>query len=165
MMIQKFLLLKSQWPDFMKLEQEIFQNKFRNETHKLGVNLIYTYNWLNTFQSKLLKPQDLTSQQFNVLRILRGQHPKHASVKIIRERMLDKMSDASRIVEKLRLKGLVERVVSNIDRRECEVSITEKGLMLLAAIDKENENFDKNFSALTKEEIVRLNDLLDKLRG
>ncbi len=165
MMIQKFLLLKSQWPDFMKLEQEIFQNKFRNETHKLGVNLIYTYNWLNTFQSKLLKPQDLTSQQFNVLRILRGQHPKHASVKIIRERMLDKMSDASRIVEKLRLKGLVERVVSNIDRRECEVSITEKGLMLLAAIDKENENFDKIFSALTKEEIVRLNDLLDKLRG
>ncbi len=165
MTIQKFLLLKSQCTDSMKLEQEIFQNKFRNETHKLGVNIIYTYNWLNAFQSKLLKPQDLTSQQFNVLRILRGQHPKHASVKIIRERMLDKMSDASRIVEKLRLKGLVERVVSNIDRRECEVSITEKGLNLLAAIDKENESFDKNFSALTKEEIVRLNDLLDKLRG
>jgi DNA-binding MarR family transcriptional regulator len=149
----------------MKLEQEIFQNKFRNEAHKLGVNIIYTYNWLNTFQSKLLKPQELTSQQFNVLRILRGQHPKHASVKIIRERMLDKMSDASRIVEKLRLKGLVERVVSTIDRRECEVSITEKGLKVLAAIDKENENFDKIFSSLTQEELTRLNDLLDKLRG
>jgi DNA-binding MarR family transcriptional regulator len=79
--------------------------------------------------------------------------------------MLDKMSDASRIVEKLRLKGLVERVVSNIDRRECEVSITEKGLKILAAIDKENENFDKIFSSLTQEELTRLNDLLDKLRG
>lgn len=165
MIIQKFLLLKSQWTDTMKLEEEIFQNKFRNETHKLGVNIIFTYNWLNNFHSKQLKPLDITSQQFNVLRILRGQLPNHASVKLIRERMLDKMSDASRIVEKLRVKNLVERIVSNIDRRECEVRITEKGLKLLADIDKENETFEKIFSTLTQEEILKLNELLDKLRG
>ena len=88
----------------MELEKEINQKKFRNETHKLGVNIIYTFNWLNNIQSEFFKSSGITSQQFNVLRILRGQNPNPASVKLIRERMLDKMSDASRIVEKLRLK-------------------------------------------------------------
>lgn len=149
----------------MELEKEINQKKFRNEAHKLGVNLIYTFNWLNHIQSDFLKPSGITSQQFNVLRILRGQNPNPASVKLIRERMLDKMSDASRIVEKLRLKSFVERVTSAADRRECEVYITQKGLDLLAEIDKENDKQDKVFSNLSKEEIHQLNILLDKLRG
>jgi len=149
----------------MKLEKEIHQDKFRNDAHKLGVNLIYTYNWLNEFHVNFLKTLGVTIQQFNVLRILRGQHPNPASVKLIRERMLDKMSDASRIVEKLRLKGLIDRKTSPSDRRECEVCITDKGLRLLVEVDKQNDSLDKIFSNLSELEIKQLNNLLDKLRG
>jgi DNA-binding MarR family transcriptional regulator len=149
----------------MKLEKEISQKKFQSEAHKLGVNLIFTYNWLEAITSALLKPHGITTQQFNVLRILRGQHPGHASVKLIRERMLDKMSDASRIVEKLRVKGLIDRTISSDDRRACEVIITEKGLNILSNIDKESISFESTFSKLTDGEVKYLNDLLDKLRG
>ena len=82
----------------MRLEDEIAQKQFRNQAHKLLVNIIYTYNWLMNYQQTMLKPHGITGQQFNVLRILRGQHPNPASIKLVRERMLDKMSDASRIV-------------------------------------------------------------------
>ncbi len=149
----------------MELEKEINQKKFKNPAHKLAVNIIYTFNWLNEYQVNLLKPYDLTLQQFNVLRILRGQHPQPASVKLIRERMLDKMSDASRIVEKLRVKELVSRNTSNDDRRACEVNISKKGLDLLDRIDKAEKDFEKNFATLSVEEIDKLNELLDKLRG
>jgi DNA-binding MarR family transcriptional regulator len=149
----------------MDLEKEINQKKFRNDTHKLEVNLIYTFNWLSAKNISLLKPFKITGQQFNVLRILRGQYPNPVNVKLIRERMLHKMSDASRIVEKLRVKGFVERNISSCDRRACDVKITEKGLKLLADIDDINHLFENNFSALSKEEIKELNRLLDKLRG
>jgi len=149
----------------MELEKEISQKKFRNDTHKLGVNLVYTFNWLNALNIALLKPYKITGQQFNVLRILRGQHPNPVNIKLIRERMLDKMSDASRIVEKLRVKGYIERNISADDRRACDVKITEKGLKLLADIDKLDPEFEKNFSALEENEIKELNRLLDKLRG
>src|SRR4029078_3723482 len=127
----------------MKLEKEIHQDKFRNDAHKLGVNLIYTYNWLNEFHVNFLKTLVFTIQQFNVLRILRGQHPNPASVKLIRERMLDKMSDASRIVEKLRVKGLLSRTTCPNDRRACEVVISQKGMELLEKIDKTDEQINK----------------------
>ncbi|MCC7233141.1 MAG: MarR family transcriptional regulator [Bacteroidia bacterium] len=149
----------------MKLEDEIVQRKFRNESHKLGVNLIYTFNWLNTFQVCLLKKYGLTPQQFNVLRILRGQSPHPVSIKLVRERMLDKMSDASRIVEKLRVKKLVERQTCSSDRRACDVTINEKGLKILDALDAEDIHFDKLFSNLSPEEKIHINQLLDKLRG
>jgi DNA-binding MarR family transcriptional regulator len=149
----------------MELEKEINQKKFRNDSHKLGVNIIYTFGWMNTFQSALMKPYGITSQQFNVLRILRGQQPNPASVKLIRERMLDKMSDASRIVEKLRIKGFIDRKICQDDRRSCNVFITEKGLKLLNKLDKENNSFDNLFSALSPSEIRQMNLLLDKLRG
>jgi DNA-binding MarR family transcriptional regulator len=149
----------------MKLEEEISQRKFRNEAHKLAVNIIYTFNWLNSYQSDFFKKYKITGQQFNVLRILRGQHPQPATIKILKERMLDKMSDASRIVEKLRLKGYVKREISVYDRRNCDVSISDKGLTLLAEIDKENDAMDKFLAALNDEEKKQLNDLLDKLRG
>ncbi len=148
----------------MELEKEINQTKFRNDAHKLAVNIVYTFNWLNSFHVSFLKPHDLTLQQFNVLRILRGQKD-HVSIKLIRERMLDKMSDASRIVEKLRVKNLVERNISSDDRRSCEVKITDKGLKILEKIDHENEKMDMIFSTLTIDEQKRLSDLLDKLRG
>ena len=149
----------------MGLEKDISQNKFRNETHKLAVNIIYTFNWLNAFNTAVLKPYKITTQQFNVLRILRGQHPNPASIKLIRERMLDKMSDASRIVEKLRIKGFIERKVCPGDRRECEVIITEDGLNLLAKIDSGHDAFDNIFKTLNESEIKQLNILLDKMRG
>ncbi|HRH65995.1 MAG TPA: MarR family transcriptional regulator [Bacteroidia bacterium] len=152
-------------PKLMKLEDEIVQKNFRSESHKLGVNIIFTFNWVNHFHSGVMKKFDLTSQQFNILRILRGQHPAPANIKLLRERMLDKMSDASRIVEKLRAKGLVERVTNESDRRACDVNITRKGLDLLKIIDKEDITFDNFFSNLSCEEIKVLNDLLDKLRG
>jgi DNA-binding MarR family transcriptional regulator len=149
----------------MKLEDEIVQKTFLNESHKLGVNIIYTFNWINAFQTTLLKKYGLTPQQYNVLRILRGQHPKIANIKLVRERMLDKMSDASRIVEKLRGKGLLERQISELDRRSCDVTITDKGMELLAVIDKDDVSFGKLFNHLNSEQKKQLNELLDLLRG
>ena len=149
----------------MELEKEIKQEKFRNDTHKLGVNILYTYGWVYNYMVEILKKYSITLPQFNVLRILRGSMPRPVSIKSIRDRMLDKMSDASRIVEKLRAKGMVERNVSQSDRRECEVIITQKGLDLLGRMDEEEENFDKIFSNLSQTEVVELNSLLDKMRG
>ena len=104
-------------------------------------------------------------QQYNILRILRGQHPKSATVKLLRERMLDKMSDASRIVEKLRVKGLVKRTTNPEDRRACDVLITDKGLAILLEIDGNFEIIDRLFDALNEKEMKALNELLDALRG
>jgi DNA-binding MarR family transcriptional regulator len=149
----------------MKLEQEISQKKFRNNHHKAIVNLIFTYNWLYEKHSNLLKPYGITIQQFNLLRILRGQYPNPATVKLIKERMLDKMSDASRLVEKLRAKEMVDRNICPKDRRTVDVIITEKGLKLLDEIDKKEKDFNQLLSNLESGEIDQLNILLDKLRG
>jgi DNA-binding MarR family transcriptional regulator len=149
----------------MKLEEEIEQKHFRNEYHKAAVNMIYTFNWVINQQIAFFKPFGVTVQQFNILRILRGQHPNPATIKLIKERMLDKMSDASRIVEKLRIKGLVERNICSHDRRNVDVIITQKGLDLLSEIDKYDDEADKNLTTLNEEEIKQLNNLLDKLRG
>jgi DNA-binding MarR family transcriptional regulator len=149
----------------MKLEDEISQKKFRCEAHKLGVNLIFTFNWLDARYVNFFKGYGITGQQFNILRILRGQYPNPATIKLLKDRMLDKMSDASRIVEKLRLKGLVVRDISKEDRRHCDVQISDKGLNLLAEIDKQNEWLDSFCATLSDSEVKQLNDLLDKLRG
>ena len=150
----------------MKLEKEIQQVKpFRNNYHKASVNLVFTGKWMIQFHSDIFKQYNLTIQQYNILRILRGRSPGAATVKLIRERMLDRMSDASRIVELLRKKKLVERNISGLDRRKMDVVITQKGLDLLEEIEKENERMDKYLSGLNEEEIILLNDLLDKVRG
>lgn len=149
----------------MELEKEITQKSFRNSYHKAEVNLIFTYNWLYEFSSKMLKAHKITTQQYNILRILRGQYPKPATIKLLKERMLDKMSDASRIVEKLREKGLAERNINPNNRRNVDVLITQSGLDLLAKIDKKDDETDKFMSNLNGDEIDQLNKLLDKLRG
>jgi DNA-binding MarR family transcriptional regulator len=149
----------------MKLEQKISQKTFRNSHHRAIVNIIFTYNWLYERHSKLLKPYRLTVQQFNLLRILRGQYPNPVTVKLIKERMLDKMSDASRLVEKLRVKGMVDRNICPKDRRTVDVIITRKGLKLLDKIDKKEKDFNQLLSNLKSSEIDQLNLLLDKLRG
>ena len=149
----------------MKLEKEIAQENFKSKKQKAIINLVYTSNWLNQKQTNFFKQFDLSVQQFNILRILRGQHPDPATIKLLKERMLDKMSDASRIVEKLRKKGLVERNECPSDRRNVDVCITDKGLKLLKKIDEREPELHSLTSNLKKEELEQLNNLLDKLRG
>ncbi len=149
----------------MELEKEIIQRKFHSEFQKAVVNILYTFGWLNGRLSRLLKSHRITLQQFNVLRILRGQHPDPASVNLLIERMLDKSSNASRLVERLRQKGLVQRLVSKNDRRQVDVFITKKGLNLLTKIDKPLNEFEKKTIQLSEKEAKVLNQTLDKLRG
>ena len=149
----------------MKLEQEIKQSKFRNEYHKLAVNLIFSNSWLMNLQSNLFKKFHITGNQYNILRILRGQYPNPAKVNLLKERMVDRMSDASRLVERLRVKGFVKRELCPNDRRSVDIIILDKGLKLLADIDKLNDDYDSFFKKLSKAEAEKLNDLLDKMRG
>lgn len=151
----------------MSIETEIKQTTpFKTPYHRVMVNLIYTSNWIADNQSKLLKPFGLTLQQYNVLRILRGQFPSPVKVSDITERMLDKMSNASRLVDKLLLKELVLRTECPTDRRAVDVVITDAGMALLVKIDAlligwENGQRTK----LTEDEAVRLSHLLDQMRG
>jgi len=149
----------------MKIEQEIKQSKFRNEYQKLFVNLIFTSKWLEVQASVFLKKFDLTQQQFNILRILRGQYPKPSPVKLLVERMIDKQCDASRMVERLRLKGLVDRNECKSNRRQVDLMITDKGLALLDDIDLVQEQMDELLINLTPVEAGKMNDMLDKIRG
>jgi DNA-binding MarR family transcriptional regulator len=149
----------------MRIEQEIKQETFKNEYHKLTVNLMYTGSWLGVKNHLHLKPFDLTVQQYNILRILRGQYPKPATVTLLMDRMLDKLSNASRLVEKLRKKGMVERFVCEKDHRAVDVMITKNGLELIMMVEKFDKEWETIFHTLTKQEAQKLNELLDKLRG
>lgn len=150
----------------MEIGKEIKQSKFRNEYHKMVVNILFTSSWLNSLHTAGLKPYGISTQQYNLLRILRGQHPKPATVNLLIDRMLDKSSNASRLVEKLRLKKLVERAVCPEDRRAVNVVITQKGLDLLQELDKLEQRLSKDFGmVLSEKEAQQLNALLDKLRG
>ena len=149
----------------MRLEEEIKQKKFNSEYHKMVVNLLFTGSWIGFKNSQLLKPYGLTLQQYNIMRILRGQYPKPATVNLLIERMLDKTSNASRIVDKLVNKKLATRKTCPEDRRSVDVLITEKGLELLKKIETIEEEFKEKFKNLSENEMVTLNNLLDKLRG
>lgn len=149
----------------MKLEDEIHQKKFKSEYAKLALNLFYTGSWLSAHNVKEFKPFGLSPQQYNILRILRGQHPKPATVLLIKERMLDKMSNVSRLVEKLRQKGLLERHPCQHDRRAVDILITQKGLALLEEMEPLLDDNLALLHTLSTKEAKRLNDLLDKLRG
>lgn len=149
----------------MKLEDEIQQKKFKSQDQKLALNIIYTSNWLNGHFAIHFKDIDITQAQFNVLRILRGQYPKPSNIKLIKERMLDRMSDASRIVDKLYKKGFLSRTECPNDRRNMDIIITQSGLDLLNSLDKIDDNFNDLFKSLNPDEILQLNHLLDKLRG
>ncbi len=148
----------------LKLEDEIQQQKFISIQQKLMLNLIYTCNWVNNKHDFLFKDSKITTQQYNVLRILRGQHPNPCSIKLIRERMLDRMSDASRIVDKLNSKKLVVKRECLNDRRIVDVVITDKGLELLKSLNYIDKTAEKSFKTLSDKEINDLNNLLDKLR-
>ena len=147
----------------MKLEEEIKQEKFESQEQKLTVNLIFTYYWLMDRLKTQLRPYNISMQQYNIMRILRGQGHHPATINLLKDRMLDKSSDASRLVERLRLKGLVERIVCPQDRRSVEINISSKGRDLLTKIDGEQMQHSSICNNLTVEEIHRLNDLLDGL--
>jgi DNA-binding MarR family transcriptional regulator len=149
----------------MKIEEAINQKHFRNDWQRATINLLYTHNWVANQMKMLLKPYRITGQQFNVLRILRGQFPEPITTSVIRERMLDKMSDASRIVDRLCKKELVERKTCPNDKRLVDVLITEAGLELLQDIDLHTEKLDVAQRNLTEEEAIQLSNLLDKMRG
>lgn len=148
----------------MSIEKDINQRKFRNEYQKASINLIYTYNWANEQIKQFFEDHDVTPQQFNILRILRGAGEPLSTLQI-RQRMLDKMSDTSRIVDRLLKKGLVKKVICKSDRRLVDVTIAEKGLKLLEKMDTHQDEMDGIFKNISEEEAVTLNMLLDKLRN
>ena len=149
----------------MSIDQDILQSKFRNEHQKAIVNLLYTYNWVTEKSKELFASEDITPQQFNILRILRGSHPAPLSTLQIRERMLDKMSDTSRIVDRLITKGLVKKGVCKDDRRLVDVMITDKGKKLLERLDTRQDEIDNIIGNLSKKEATSLSELLDKIRA
>lgn len=148
----------------MDIEKEIQQSNFRNEFQKLAINLMYTANWLNERISRMLLKEEITQQQYNILRILRGSdHP--LSTLQIRERMLDKMSDTSRIVDRLICKELVQKNACQSDKRLVDIVLTEKGLKLINKLDVLDVQLDALLSGLDENEAVIANKILDKLRA
>lgn len=149
----------------MRIEEEIQSNKFEDEYHKVIINISYSFSWLNNKMRSTFEQHNLTQQQFNILRILRGQLPNPATINLLKERMIDKMSDASRIVDRLIQKGLVSRCTSNKDRRSVDIRISETGIDILAKLDDELKVKDFLKDNLTTAEAGQLSDLLDKMRG
>jgi DNA-binding MarR family transcriptional regulator len=149
----------------MKIEEEINQKQFRDVYEKVMVNVLFTGSWLQNYNNQFLKDYDLTVQQYNVLRILRGQSPEKIMLNEIQSRMLDRMSNASRLVDKLKNKQLVERKACKHDRRKVDIWITPLGLEVLEKIDAKMADFYEIFYQLTEEESETISHLLDKLRG
>jgi len=149
----------------MGIEDDIRQPKFVSEHAKAAINILYTGSWIHNGNSARLKKHGVTPEQYNVLRILRGSHPSKLMLAEITNRMIDKSSNATRLVEKLRQKGLVKREVCEANRRQVDISITDKGLTLMKAVDAEEKEWIDTLKNITKSEAIELNRLLDKLRG
>ena len=148
----------------MRIEEAIKQKIFRNEYQKLTINLIYSSNWILKKHKEFFSRFNITEQQYNVLRILRGQHPQAISTSEIKSRMLDMNSDSSRIVDRLELKKYVSKKVCKEDKRRVDVTITDQGMELLAGIDNNNDQLDVIVTNLSAQEALQLNHLLDKMR-
>jgi len=148
----------------MSIEKDISQRKFTSEYQKAMVNLVYTHNWMMEKMKLFFEKADLTTQQFNILRILRGAGEPLSTLQI-RQRMLDKMSDTSRIVDRLIKKGLTKKVICKSDRRLVDVTITEKGLKLLEKLDVMQPDLDGIIQSISESDARELNNLLDKIRN
>ena len=149
----------------MKIEEEIKQTKpFRSQQQKAAVNLLFTQGWLMEQMRNLFSPFNITVKQYNILRILNGAG-EPISTSIIRERLIDKMSDTTRIIDRMLVKGLVEKKNCKSDKRLVDITISEKGLRLLQRVDKQSKQMDEIFNQLTVSETKELNLILDKLRG
>ena len=148
----------------MKLEVVIQSNKFKNEVHKAGLNILYTAWWLKTVTSKELKKFGLTHEQFNVLRILKGKYPDLMCVRDIASRMIEKSSNVPRIIDRLELKKLVMRSTSAIDKRETVITLTDNGIAILLKCNAKVDVLFDDLFAIDKEEASTLNVLLEKVR-
>jgi len=147
----------------MPIEKEL-KMKFRNVRQKARLNLYMTNSYLGETFTQMLKQANLTGSQFNILRILRGQESKQLCIGEIKSRMIDKSSDVSRLVDKLVAKKLTERKENPEDRRQKNISITKKGLEVLASLDHTEEDMDNRMNALSDKELNTLNELLEKIR-
>jgi MarR family 2-MHQ and catechol resistance regulon transcriptional repressor len=149
----------------MGIGKDIQQDKFRNEYHKASVNLLFTSGWMTEKIKNLVADEGITHQQFNIMRILRGSHPTPLSTLQIRDRMIDKMSDTSRIVDRLITKGFVKKSTCKKDRRLVDVTITDKGLKLLEKLDRRQDEMDGILGNISEKEAASLTKLLDKIRA
>lgn len=149
----------------MKIEDELQTRNFRNEQHKATLNIMFSASWLRNQVIQALKPYQLSPEQFNVLRILRGSQPGSLCLKDITCRMLDRSSNTTRIIEKLEQKALVKKEQSAADRREVSIRITQEGLELLAEIDRTHPEGTPFLPHLSEIEANLLNALLDKMRN
>ncbi len=147
----------------MGIEQDIQQSSFRNEYQKMAINIIFTANWLNEQIGRVLSNEEITHQQYNILRILRGSD-KPLSTLQIRARMLDKMSDTSRIVDRLVVKGFVDKNSCEKDKRLVDITLSKKGHQLVDSLDKFNTQIDEILMGVSEKEAATLNQILDKLR-
>lgn len=146
------------------IEQSLQEAKFINEYQKLRVNLLYTANWLNNRIREILRPFGITQKQYNILKILRTEYPQTIAIQDVRCRMIDKMSDASRIIDRLVLKGWVEKQCCSEDKRSNRVQINAAGLNLLKKIDATTSEIDGIMSNIDEEKAATLNLLLNELR-
>jgi DNA-binding MarR family transcriptional regulator len=147
-----------------KIEEEIQQKKFKNPHQKAVINLIYTANWLQNKHQGFFKSFGITGQQFNILRVLKGQHPKSVSATEIKSRLLDQNSDVSRLLDRLAAKELIVKKTCLSDKRASDIFITQQGVDLLKTIEKSQKEIDQVL-AISSDEANRLSDLLDKCRG
>ena len=149
----------------MKIEEVLVTNKFENEYHKASLNIIYTSNFIQSLLKERTDKEKITLQQYNILRILRGQHAKPATINLLKERLLDRMSDVSRIIDRLVKKNLVSRCISDKDRRAVDIYITNDGLEILKRLDQKMSVLSVLEKTLSDDECKQLNYLLDKMRG
>lgn len=149
----------------MQLQKEVHTSRFQNNHQQALVNIIYTYSWASQKIKEILVPYNLTQQQYNVLRILRGQYPSPSTINLIKSRILDKTSDTSRIVDRLVEKKYLEKTTNARDKRAVDIVITDRGLSLLKKLDKEVDFSSLIVPHITDDEAKDLNVLLDKLRG
>lgn len=148
----------------MSLERDIKQDKFPDEHEKVLINILFTASWLYNKNASRLKVHDITPEQYNVLRILRGSYPRALMLSDVTSRMIDKSSNATRLVEKLRQKGLLRRDICENNRRQVDIVITQPGLDLLKDIDQVAATWFESLRVITQDEAAELNRILDKLR-
>jgi DNA-binding MarR family transcriptional regulator len=148
----------------MGIQKDIQQSRFANSRHKGLINILFTYGWLIERIKNILAREGITHQQFNILRILRGSYPNPLSTLQIRDRMLDKMSDTSRIVDRLIIKGLVVKTISSKDKRLVDVVISQKGQELLSRIDEGPDIVMEIMSNISEQEAESMSHILDKIR-
>lgn len=149
----------------IQLQKEIKAPRYESVFHEAMVNVAFTQNWCNDQVKQAVSLYDITNQQFNVLRILRGQHPDPSTINLLKSRMLDKMCDASRIVDRLVQKDLICKKTNTYDKRAVDILINEKGLALLKKMDKEMDLSAILSANLTLKEAEQLTSLLEKARG